>query len=109
MEYQNNIFTRIINGSVNSNIIASNENAIAIHDIAPQAKIHVLLIPKNNYVNYYDFISRGSQKEQIDFNNLYKQIIDMFNIQESHNIKVNNGTSHGQEVFHTHMHILSNI
>lgn len=106
--YKSNIFTKIINHEIKSNIIIETKYSIAIKDINPRAKIHILILPKNAYVNYYNFINKGSIEEQIDFNNIYKQIIELYNIQNDHNIQINNGSTHGQEIFHTHMHILSN-
>ena len=40
------LFTRIINREIPADIIYEDELCIVIHDIAPQAPIHVLIIPK---------------------------------------------------------------
>lgn len=40
------IFTRIIDRKIPANIAYEDENYIAIHDISPQAPVHVLVIPK---------------------------------------------------------------
>lgn len=108
MKYENNIFTKIINKEIKSNIIYENANAIAIHDIYPKQKIHILIIPKGHYVNYFDFINNAHINEINDFNNIYKQIITQYNLMENHKIIINNGAKSEQEIFHMHMHILSN-
>ena len=41
------IFTRILQGEIPAEIIAETENAFAIRDIAPQAPVHLLVIPKS--------------------------------------------------------------
>ena len=41
-----NIFAKIINKKLSTDIILENEHTIAFHDIAPQAPIHILIIPK---------------------------------------------------------------
>ena len=40
------IFTKIINREIPSDIVFENDNIIAIKDINPQAKTHLLIIPK---------------------------------------------------------------
>lgn len=40
------IFTKIINREIPAEIIYENEKIIAIKDINPQAKTHILIIPK---------------------------------------------------------------
>ena len=40
------IFTKIINREIPSEIVYEQENLIVIKDINPQAKIHLLIIPK---------------------------------------------------------------
>ena len=39
-----NIFARILNGKLSTDIILENEYAIAFKDIAPQAPIHLLIM-----------------------------------------------------------------
>ena len=52
-----NIFAKILNKNLSTDIILENEHAIAFHDIAPQAPIHILIIPKGKYVKYDDFLN----------------------------------------------------
>jgi histidine triad (HIT) family protein len=40
------IFTKIINREIPAEIVFENDNIIVIKDINPEAKIHLLLIPK---------------------------------------------------------------
>ena len=50
-----NIFARILRGEIPARKIFENEFAVAFHDIAPQAPVHVLVIPKGDYVSFADF------------------------------------------------------
>ena len=43
---ESSIFSRIYRGEIPSEIIAETENVFAIRDIAPQAPVHLLVIPK---------------------------------------------------------------
>ncbi len=104
---KNNIFYKIINGAIPAKIILQNNNAIAFHDINPQAKIHVLLIPKGQYSNIADFATLASVIEQTDFFNALSEIIKMLEIKKNGFRVISNCGNHaGQEVPHFHMHIL---
>ena len=50
-----NIFARILRGEIPCKKVYENEFALAFHDIAPQAPVHVLVIPKGPYVSMDDF------------------------------------------------------
>ena len=52
---RNNIFARILRGEIPCNKAYEDEYALAFHDIAPQAPVHVLVIPKGEYVSFDDF------------------------------------------------------
>ena len=63
----NNIFANIINKKVSTDIIMESEYTIAFNDIAPQAPIHILIIPKGKYIKYDDFLNKASKEEIYDF------------------------------------------
>ena len=52
-----NIFARILRGEIPSTRVYEDEYAFAFNDIAPQAPIHVLVIPKTQHVSFADFAS----------------------------------------------------
>ena len=60
---KNNIFAKILRGEIPCNKVYEDEWALAFHDIAPQAPIHVLVIPKGNYVSWDDFSAKASDAE----------------------------------------------
>jgi histidine triad (HIT) family protein len=45
------IFCRIINKEIPAKIIHEDEDLVAFHDIAPQAPVHILIIPKKHIEN----------------------------------------------------------
>ena len=47
-----NIFAKILRGEIPKKTVLETEHALAFEDIAPQAPLHVLVIPKGSYVNY---------------------------------------------------------
>ena len=47
----NNVFAKILRGEIPCSKVYENEYALAFNDIAPQAPVHVLVIPKGQYVS----------------------------------------------------------
>ena len=64
MEYdKNNIFAKILRGEIPCKKVYEDEYILAFHDINPQKKVHVLVVPKGDYVNLDDFSLKASEKE----------------------------------------------
>ena len=64
MEYdKNNIFAKILRGDIPCKKVYEDNYVLAFHDANPQKKIHVLVIPKGEYVNLDDFSSNATEKE----------------------------------------------
>ena len=57
----NNVFAKILRGEIPCRKIFENAWAFAFHDIAPQAPIHVLVIPKGKYCSFADFSALASE------------------------------------------------
>ena len=60
---QNNIFAKILKSEIPCQKILENEHALAFSDINPQAPNHILIIPKNPYIDFYDFTKNASSSE----------------------------------------------
>ena len=107
---KNNIFAKILSGKISCKKIYEDEYVLAFYDVNPQKKVHVLVIPKGEYVNLDDFSSNASEKE---ISGLIKGIsIVAKKIGVSDEVKgggyrslVNVGENGGQEVLHLHFHI----
>lgn len=108
MEYNtNNIFYKIIHHDVKSNIVLEGKHYLAFHDIAPKAPVHVLVIPKGNYLDYSDFLTNASEEEILDFNQGILEIIKLMKLSEGgYRLVSNSGKFGNQEVPHMHVHIL---
>ena len=57
---ENNIFAKILRAEVPCHKILENDHALAFSDINPQSVIHVLVVPKKAYLNFYDFTENAS-------------------------------------------------
>ena len=110
MKYnKQNIFFKIIRGEIPSKKIIESDFVLAFYDIEPKAKIHALVIPKGLYVDIYDFNKNASKEEIIGFWNGVNETIEKLQIEKNgFQLKAHKGETGGQEVFHFHVHILSN-
>ena len=55
---KNNIFAKILRGEIPCKKVYENDHVLAFHDINPQKKVHVLVIPKGEYVDLNDFTTK---------------------------------------------------
>ncbi|GGH48167.1 HIT domain-containing protein [Microbacterium album] len=98
------IFTRILQGDVPGEILAETERVFAIRDIAPQAPVHLLVIPKTPYVDVTELAAADPA--------LLAEVVAMAKrLAEEHadgdfRLLFNNGAGAGQTVFHVHAHVL---
>ena len=58
-----NVFAKILRGEVPCAKVYEDDHAFAFNDINPQAPVHVLVIPKGQYVSMDDFTARASDAE----------------------------------------------
>jgi histidine triad (HIT) family protein len=64
---ETNIFARILRGEIPCKKAYEDQWALAFHDINPLAPVHVLVIPKGNYVSFADFSATASAEEIAGF------------------------------------------
>ena len=103
----NNIFAKIIKGEIPSNKVFEDENVLAFHDISKAAPVHVLVIPKGNFINFSDFVSKASPEIVDDFFKKVAQIATMLDLDQSgYRLISNIGADASQSVAHFHVHIL---
>ena len=100
------IFKKIIDKEIPADIIYEDENFLAFKDINPQAKVHILVIPKKEIANLNEAKDSDALllgKMQILIAKLAKEtgIADT-----GYRVITNINKDGGQEVFHIHYHIL---
>lgn len=44
------LFLKIVDGTIPSKKVLETDNVLAFHDIQPAAPVHVLIIPKNTFL-----------------------------------------------------------
>lgn len=102
-----NIFAKILRGDVPCDKVFENDHVLAFKDIQPQAPVHILVIPKGEYVSIDDFGARGSPEEITAFYRAINHIAQDYNLKDDgFRVIANTGINGGQEVPHFHAHIL---
>ncbi len=103
-----NIFARILRGELTCKKIYENEVSLFFEDINPQAKIHVLGIPKISCVDFSDFVNKADHETLNSFFQTINTVLDKLDIKkDGYRIISNSGIDGGQEVPHFHVHILA--
>ena len=102
---KDNIFYKIINGSIPCDKIYEDKNVLGFYDINPKAPVHVLVIPKGEYVDFDDFVENSDMGEVENFFKTVKKIANKLQL-KSYRIVSNCGEEAGQVVFHFHVHIM---
>jgi len=108
MSYDNNnIFAKILRGEIPCNKVFEDEHVLAFRDIRPQAPVHILVIPKGQYVSVADFGAKASAEEITAFWRAVAKIAQDEGLPENgFRTIANTGLNGGQEVPHFHAHIL---
>ena len=101
-----NIFARILRGEIPCNKVFEDDHALAFHDIAPQAPVHVLVIPRGRYVSWADFSANASDAAIAGFVRAVGQVARDLGLEEpGYRLLANAGVHAHQEVPHLHVHI----
>jgi len=102
-----NIFAKILKGEIPCEKIYEDEEVLCFKDIKPVASKHVLIIPKEKYISFDDFILNADQKSITSFFKKIKIIADKLDINNNgYRIITNHGPNANQEVPHFHIHLL---
>lgn len=101
------LFTRIINREIPAEFLYEDDECIVINDIAPQAPVHMLVIPRKPLPRLAD----ASQVDRALLGHLMwvaGEVARQQDVDDAFRLVVNNGEAAGQTVFHLHLHILAN-
>lgn len=103
-----NIFAKILRGEIPNQTVYEDDHVLAFNDIAPHAPVHILVIPKGQYVSMSDFSTKASPEEVVALYRAVGKIVDDKGLDKNgYRTITNTGTDGGQEVPHLHIHILA--
>jgi histidine triad (HIT) family protein len=101
-----NVFAKILRGELPCDKVYEDDWALAFHDIAPQAPVHVLVVPKGAYVGWDDFTATASAEEIAGFVRAVGNVAREHGlVAPGYRLLVNLGQNGGQEVPHLHVHL----
>jgi len=102
-----NPFARILVKTLKADIVFENKHAIAFHDIAPKAAVHVLVIPKGEYRSMVDFSTQASDDEIVALVRALGETAKKMGVSDSgFKLIANAGHDANQTVPHLHFHLL---
>ena len=101
-----NVFQRIIDGEVPARIEHEDEHCIVIHDIHPQAPVHLLLIPKQRIARVGD----ATAADEAMLGHLIVTagvVAKKLGLASGYRLVINNGPDACESVPHLHVHLLA--
>jgi histidine triad (HIT) family protein len=99
------IFGRIIRGEIPARIVHDDDRCLAFHDVAPQAPVHVLVIPKQPIPS----LAEVGEADAALLGHLVlvaTQLARSLGLADGYRLVVNCGRDGGQSVDHLHLHLL---
>lgn len=101
------VFCKILNKEIPSEFLYEDEICVIIKDLNPKAETHLLVIPKKHIPTIID-MEEGDEKIIGHLVLTAKKFAEQLNLPGYH-LQINVGKEGGQEVFHVHMHMMSNF
>ncbi len=99
------IFSKIIRKEIPADIVYEDDQALAFRDIAPQAPVHFLVIPKAPLVSLGD--AEDADAALLGHLMLVaRRVAQDAGIGDAFRVVTNSGEAAGQSVFHLHLHVL---
>ncbi len=99
------IFTKIINREIPGTFEHEDDLCVAIRDAAPQAPVHILIIPKKHIVR----TALADDEDQEILGHLLltaRNVAKKLKLEDGFRIVINNGPHGGEAVPHLHVHLL---
>jgi len=99
------IFSKILDGSIPATFIHQDEQCVAFKDVAPQAPVHFLVIPRKP-------IAMLEEAEDVDGALLghmllvAKKVAKEQGAEKGYRVVINNGVDGAQSVYHLHIHVM---
>ena len=99
------LFCKIINGDIPSEKVYEDEMVLAFYDIAPQAPVHVVIIPKIHIKSANEITAENSKYISHIFEVIPKLAKELGIDERGYRVVNNCGEDGGQTVGHIHFHL----
>lgn len=100
------VFGKIISGEIPVEKLVDTERVIAFRDIAPQAPVHLLVVPKTAEYADVTELAAGDPSLLAEMVSVAKALAEE-HADGDFRLIFNNGANAGQTVFHVHAHVLA--
>ena len=102
------IFAKIINHEIPADIVYEDAAVLAFLDISPINPGHTLVIPKKYFMNIFDG-DATTLAHMMTVGQKIAQALVQTGLAEGVNLIMNNGEAAGQEVWHSHLHVIPRL
>lgn len=99
------LFCSIIAGDIPSQKVYEDENVFAFLDIGPVSEGHTLVVPKVHSVNLAEGTMEAAEASMRAIYTIAPAILRAVGA-DGYNLGMNHGECAGQDVMHTHLHIM---
>jgi histidine triad (HIT) family protein len=99
------LFQRIADREIPATLLHEDDLCIAFRDIAPQAPVHVLVVPRKPLPR----IAEASSDDQVLLGHLLlvaRKVAQDLKLKNGFRLVINNGKDGGESVPHLHVHLL---
>ncbi len=103
---ETNVFARIVRGELPCDKVFEDPHTLAFRDVRPQTRVHILVIPKGQYVSMADFSARATGPEIESLVRAIGRVAREADIEtDGYRLLANHGRHARQEVPHFHVHV----
>ncbi|MDI3257518.1 MAG: histidine triad nucleotide-binding protein [Kyrpidia sp.] len=100
------VFCRIVRGESPAGVVYRDEHVVAFHDVAPQAPVHVLVIPRKHVASVLE-LEEADDAAVLAIHGAIRQVAHLTGIARTgFRVVTNCGPDGHQTVFHLHYHVL---
>ena len=99
------IFEKIIARQIPAKIIWEDDDAVAFHDVNPQAPVHVLIVPKRVLPR----LAEAKDEDRVLLGKLLlvaRDLAKTLELSNGYRVVINCGPDAGESVPHLHVHLL---
>jgi len=98
------LFCRIVAGEIPATVVRAGEHTLAFRDIAPQAPVHVLVVPRRHVMDVAELAGDAALLHALVTE--AAAVASDEGLAEGWRLTFNTGRDAGQTVFHAHAHVL---
>lgn len=99
------LFQKIADKEIPAKLIHEDEHCVAFHDIAPQAPVHILIVPRKAIAR----VAEAGVEDQALLGHLLlvaQKVAKQLTLAKGFRLVINNGPDGGESVPHLHVHLL---